>query len=44
MKFKERINLYFDEVNKEPVVYNYTYKLDEIVKSDSIKSNGDLAS
>ncbi len=26
----DRIYLYFDEVNKEPVVYHWTYKRDEI--------------
>ena len=26
----DRIYLYFDEVNKEPVVYHWTYKMDEI--------------
>ena len=25
----DRIYLYFDEVNKEPVVYHWTYKMDE---------------
>ena len=29
-ELEERIYLYFDEVNKEPVVYHWTYKLDEI--------------
>lgn len=47
-ELEERIYLYFDEVNKEPVVYHWTYKLDEIsmeeVESAGIKSNGDIAS
>ncbi|MCI9385918.1 MAG: IS630 family transposase, partial [Lachnospiraceae bacterium] len=25
-----RIYLYFDEVNREPVVYRWTYKMEEI--------------
>lgn len=47
-ELEERIYLYFDEVNKEPVVYHWTYKLDEIsleeAKSAGIKSNGGIAS
>lgn len=47
-ELEERIYLYFDEVNKEPVVYHWTYKLDEIsleeAESAGIKSNGDIAS
>lgn len=44
----ERIYLYFAEVNKEPVVYHWTYKLDEITpeeaESAGVKSNEDIAS
>ena len=29
-ELEERIYKYFDEVNQEPVVYHWTYKLDEI--------------
>ena len=29
-ELKERIYKYFDEVNEEPVVYHWTYKLDDI--------------
>lgn len=47
-ELKDRIYLYFDEVNKEPVVYHWTYKLDEIspeeAKSSGIKSNENIAS
>lgn len=47
-ELEERIYLHFDEVNKEPVVYHWTYKLDEIsleeAESAGIKSNGDIAS
>lgn len=39
----ERIYLYFDEVNREPVVYHWTYKMDEIsdieAKEAGVKSN-----
>lgn len=34
----ERIYKYFDEVNADPVVYHWTYKLDEI-SEDEAKSN-----
>ena len=34
----ERIYLYFDEVNADPVVYHWTYKLDEI-SVDEAKNN-----
>lgn len=47
-ELEERIYLYFDEVNKEPVVYHWTYKLDEIsleeAESAGIKSNENIAS
>lgn len=47
-ELEERIYLYFDEVNKDPVVYHWTYKLDEIsleeAESVGIKSNGDIVS
>lgn len=46
-ELEERIYLYFDEINKEPVVYHWKYKLDEIsqeeAESAGIKSNGDIA-
>ena len=29
-ELKERIYKYFEEVNKEPVVYHWTYKMDDI--------------
>ena len=29
-KLEQRIFLYFDEVNAEPVVYHWKYRLDEI--------------
>lgn len=37
----ERIYLYFDEVNADPVVYHWTYKLDEICVEEA---NGNVAS
>ena len=37
----ERIYKYFDEVNTDPVVYHWTYKLDEISEDEA---NGDVAS
>jgi len=47
-ELEERIYLYFDEVNKEPVVYHWTYKLDEISQEEAvtagIKSNEGIAS
>lgn len=47
-ELENRIYLYFDEVNKEPVVYHWTYKLDEISPEEAelagIKSNEDIAS
>lgn len=33
----ERINLYFEEVNREPVVYHWTYKMDEINQDEAVK-------
>lgn len=31
----ERIYQYFDEVNKEPVVYHWKYKMNEISEADA---------
>ena len=33
----DRIYKYFDEVNEEPVVYHWKYKLDEIDPSEKVK-------
>lgn len=33
----KRIYLYFDEVNADPVVYHWTYKLDEISVEEAKK-------
>ena len=32
------IYLYFDEINQEPVVYHWTYKLDEISVSETVEA------
>ena len=31
----DRIYQYFDEINKEPVVFHWTYKLDEISEEEA---------
>ena len=33
-----RIYLYFEEVNREPVVYHWTYKMDEISQDEAVKA------
>ncbi len=33
-EFEERIYQYFDEVNKEPVIYHWKYKMDEIDETE----------
>ena len=47
-ELEDRIYQYFREVNKDPVVYHWTYKLDEIsqgeAKAAGVKSNVDIAS
>ena len=44
-ELRERIYLYFEEVNREPVVYHWTYKMDEITEDEAkaagIKSNSE---
>ena len=39
----QRIYLYFEEVNREPVVYHWTYQMDEISDTEAeaagVKSN-----
>ena len=44
----DRIYLYFEKVNKDPVVYHWTYKMDEISRDEAvtagIKSNENSAS
>ena len=44
----ECIYLYFEEVNQEPVVYHWTYKMDEVRPGEAmavgIKSNADCNS
>ena len=34
----DRIYLYFEEVNREPVVYHWTYKMDEISQDEAVKA------
>lgn len=34
----KRIYLYFDEINQEPVVYHWTYKLDEISVTEAVEA------
>ena len=34
-ELSKRIYQYFDEVNAEPVVFHWTYKLDEISKEEA---------
>ncbi len=47
-ELEDRIYLYFEEVNREPVVYHWSYKLDEISKEEAeaagVKSNENIAS
>ena len=42
-ELERRIYLYFEEVNREPVVYHWTYKMDQIsvaeAKEAGVKSN-----
>ena len=42
-ELEDRIYLYFEEVNREPVVYHWTYKLDDIsvveAQEAGVKSN-----
>ena len=34
-ELSERIYLYFDEINAEPIVYRWTYKMDEIDSNEA---------
>lgn len=47
-ELERRIYLYFEEVNREPVVYHWTYKMDEISVAEAaeagVKSNENCAS
>lgn len=36
-ELSERIYLYFDEINQEPVVYHWTYKMDEISEAEAVE-------
>jgi len=35
-ELEERIYKYFDEVNREPVVYRWKYKMDEISEEEAV--------
>ncbi len=37
-ELERRIYLYFDEVNREPVVYHWSYKMDEISVTGAIEA------
>ena len=37
-ELERRIYLYFDEVNQEPVVYHWSYKMDEISVTEAIEA------
>lgn len=45
-ELERRIYLYFEEVNREPVVYHWTYKMDEVSIAEAVeagvKSNEDI--
>ena len=32
----DRIYQYFDEINKEPIIYHWKYKMDDIKKPDAV--------
>ena len=34
-ELEERIYRYFDEVNREPVIYHWKYKMDEISEEEA---------
>ena len=37
-ELERRIYLYFDEINREPVVYHWSYKMDEISVVEAIEA------
>lgn len=37
-ELERRIYLYFDEVNREPVVYHWSYKMGEISVTEAIEA------
>ena len=45
-ELEDRIYLYFEEVNREPIVYHWTYKMDDISQEEAnkagVKSNIDM--
>jgi hypothetical protein len=36
-ELEERIYRYFDEVNREPVIYHWKYKIEEIDPGEAVK-------
>ena len=37
-ELKKRIYQYFEEINQEPVIYHWTYKLDEVPDAEITNS------
>ena len=37
-ELERRIYLYFEEVNREPVVYHWTYKMDEVSVAEAVEA------
>lgn len=37
-ELERRIYLYFEEVNREPIVYRWTYKMDEISVVEAVEA------
>ena len=37
-ELEHRIYLYFEEVNREPVVYHWSYKMDEISVTEAVEA------
>lgn len=35
-ELSDRIYLYFEEVNRKPVIYHWTYKMDEISQDEAV--------
>jgi len=37
-ELERRLYLYFDEVNREPVVYHWSYRMDEISVAEAVEA------
>ena len=37
-ELERRIYLYFEEVNREPIVYRWTYKMDEVSVVEAVEA------